>query len=230
MNRQHEMAVIFDMDGVIFDSERLVVETWVEVAKKYGIEGIEEACAACVGINAQATELKMKEIYGEEFPYQEYKKEASALYHERYDDGRLPTKPGIRELLEFLHANNIRTAVASSTRRAVVEQEIRDAGLAPFFQKIICGDMVERSKPAPDIFLKAAEELGVAPEICYVIEDSYNGIRGAHTAGMHPIMVPDMLPPTDEMEKLAEQIFPSLFEVKDFIGNKKRLQYPHFLL
>lgn len=230
MNRQHEMAVIFDMDGVIFDSERLVVETWVEVAKKYGIEGIEEACAACVGINAQATELKMKEIYGEEFPYQEYKKEASALYHERYDDGRLPTKPGIRELLEFLHANNIRTAVASSTRREVVEQEIRDAGLAPFFQKIICGDMVARSKPAPDIFLKAAEELGVAPEICYVIEDSYNGIRGAHAAGMHPIMVPDMLPPTDEMEKLAEQIFPSLFEVRDFIGNKKRLQYPHFLL
>ncbi|MBR4965834.1 MAG: HAD family phosphatase [Lachnospiraceae bacterium] len=230
MNRQHEMAVIFDMDGVIFDSERLVVETWVEVAKKYGIEGIEDACAACVGINAQATELKMKEIYGEDFPYQEYKKEASALYHERYDDGRLPTKPGIRELLEFLHANNIRTAVASSTRRAVVEQEIRDAGLAPFFQKIICGDMVERSKPAPDIFLKAAEELGVNPEVCYVIEDSYNGIRGAHTAGMHPIMVPDMLPPTDEMEKLAEQIFPSLFEVRDFIGNKKRLQYPHFLL
>lgn len=230
MNRQHEMAVIFDMDGVIFDSERLVVETWVEVAKKYGIEGIEDACAACVGINAQATELKMKEIYGEDFPYQEYKKEASALYHERYDDGRLPTKPGIRELLEFLHTNNIRTAVASSTRRAVVEQEIRDAGLAPFFQKIICGDMVERSKPAPDIFLKAAEELGVNPEVCYVIEDSYNGIRGAHTAGMHPIMVPDMLPPTDEMEKLAEQIFPSLFEVKDFIGNKKRLQYPHFLL
>lgn len=218
MNRQHEMAVIFDMDGVIFDSERLVVETWVEVAKKYGIEGIEEACAACVGINAQATELKMKEIYGEEFLYQEYKKEASALYHERYDDGRLPTKPGIRELLEFLHANNIRTAVASSTRRAVVEQEIRDAGLAPFFQKIICGDMVERSKPAPDIFLKAAEELGVAPEICYVIEDSYNGIRGAHAAGMHPIMVPDMLPPTDEMEKLAEQIFPSLFEVKEYFG------------
>lgn len=230
MNRQHEMAVIFDMDGVIFDSERLVVETWVEVAKKYGIEGIEEACAACVGINAQATEVKMKEIFGEDFPYQEYKKEASALYHERYDDGRLPTKPGIRELLEFLHANNIRTAVASSTRRAVVEQEIRDAGLAPFFQKIICGDMVERSKPAPDIFLKAAEELGVNPEVCYVIEDSYNGIRGAHTAGMHPIMVPDMLPPTDEMEKLAEQIFPSLFEVRDFIGNKKRLQYPHFLL
>lgn len=224
MNRQHEMAVIFDMDGVIFDSERLVVETWVEVAKKYGIEGIEDACAACVGINAQATELKMKEIYGEEFPYQEYKKEASALYHERYDDGRLPTKPGIRELLEFLHANNIRTAVASSTRRAVVEQEIRDAGLAPFFQKIICGDMVERSKPAPDIFLKAAEELGVNPEVCYVIEDSYNGIRGAHAAGMHPIMVPDMLPPTEEMEKLAEQIFPSLFEVRDFIGNKKRLQ------
>ena len=219
MRRQYEIAVIFDMDGVIFDSERLVVETWVEVAKKYGIEGIEEACAACVGINAQATEVKMKEIFGEEFPYQEYKKEASALYHERYDDGRLPMKPGIRELLAYLKENNIRTAVASSTRRAVVEQEIRDAGLMPYFDKIICGDMVSRSKPAPDIFLKAAEELGVEPGICYVIEDSYNGIRGAHTAGMHPIMVPDMLPPTEEMEQLAEQIFPSLFEVRDLFDH-----------
>ncbi len=218
MNKQLGMAVIFDMDGVIFDSERLVVETWVEVAEKYGIEGIEDACAACVGINAQATELKMKEIYGEEFPYQEYKKEASALYHERYDDGRLPTKPGIRELLAFLRENNIKTAVASSTRRAVVEQEIKDAGLMPFFDRIICGDMVARSKPAPDIFLKAAEELGVAPEICYVIEDSYNGIRGAHAAGMHPVMVPDMLPPTEEMEALSEQIFTSLFEVKEYFG------------
>ncbi len=216
MNRQHEVAVIFDMDGVIFDSERLVVETWVEVAKKYGIEGIEEACAACVGINAQATEIKMREIFGADFPYREYKAEASALYHERYDDGRLPMKPGIRELLEFLQAHNIRTAVASSTRRAVVEQEIRDAGLMPFFQKIICGDMVARSKPAPDIFLKAAEELGINPEVCYVIEDSYNGIRGAYTAGMHPIMVPDMLPPTAEMEELSEKIFPSLHEVKTY--------------
>lgn len=216
MNRQHDIAVIFDMDGVIFDSERLVVETWMEVAKKYGIEGIEAACEACVGINAQATEVKMKEIYGEDFPYQEYKKEASALYHERYDDGRLPMKPGIKELLEFLEKNNIRAAVASSTRRAVVEQEIKDAGLMPFFKKIICGDMVSRSKPAPDIFLKAAEELEVDAHICYVIEDSYNGIRGAHAAGMHPIMVPDMLPATEEMDGLAEQIFQDLFEVKVF--------------
>ena len=82
MGRQYEFAVIFDMDGVIFDSERLVVETWVEVAKKYGIEGIEEACAACVGINAQATEVKMKEIFGEEFPYQEYKKDwKQSIFH-----------------------------------------------------------------------------------------------------------------------------------------------------
>lgn len=221
MTKRHDIAVIFDMDGVIFDSERLVVETWVEVAAKYGIEGIEEACAACVGINAQATQEKMCEIYGPDFPYNQYKAEASALYHERYDDGRLPMKPGIRELLVFLQKNEIPVAVASSTRRAVVEQEIRDAGLLPFFDKIICGDMVKRSKPAPDIFLKAAEELGALQENCYVIEDSYNGIRGAHTAGMHPIMVPDMLPVTEEMKALSEQIFSTLHEVKTYLQTKQ---------
>ncbi len=210
-------AVIFDMDGVIFDSERLVVECWAETAAKYNIPNIEEACAECVGINATATREKMKLRYGQDFPYDEYKAEMSALFHARYGEGRLPMKKGIKELLEFLKENDIRIALASSTREAVVKQELKDAGLLDYFDAVICGDMVSKSKPAPDIFLKAAETLQIVPERCYVIEDSYNGIRAAYSANMRPLMVPDMLPPTKEMEELSEYILPSLIEVKQYL-------------
>ena len=125
-------AVIFDMDGVIFDSERLVVECWVETAAKYNIPNIEDACRECVGINATATREKMKLRYGQDFPYDEYKAEMSALFHTRYGEGRLPMKKGIKKLLEFLKEKDIRIALASSTREAVVKQELKAAGLLDY--------------------------------------------------------------------------------------------------
>lgn len=211
-------AVVFDMDGVIFDSERKVMECWIEVADKYGIKDIEKLCRMCLGINADETRRLALEFYGEDFPYDERKDEQSALYHERYDNGRLPMKTGVNELLEFLKVKGLKIALASSTRRFVVENQLRDAGIIHYFDKIVCGDMVSHSKPHPEIFLKACEELSVAPECAIAIEDSYNGIRSAHAAGMRPIMVPDLAEPTEEMEKLAETVLPSLLEVRDYIG------------
>ena len=210
-------AVVFDMDGIIFDSEAKVVECWVETAEKYGIKDIETLCHKCLGTNSAETKRIALEFYGEDFPYDEYKAEMSALYHERYDGGRLPMKPHVKELLEFLRENGIRVALASSTRTQVVHDQLRDAGIISYFDKLVCGDMVSRSKPAPDIFLRACEELSVEPECAIAIEDSYNGIRSAHAAGMRPIMVPDMAEPNEEMEALAEVILPSLLEVKEYI-------------
>lgn len=213
-------AVIFDMDGIIFDSERLVIECWKVVAEKYGIENIEDACFECLGINAALTKKLMKKRYGEAFPYDEYKKEMSAIFHSRAAGGKLPQKKGIKELLTFLKENHIPTAVASSTRREVVMRELEEGGLLPYFDRVICGDMVERSKPEPDIFLKACESLTVDATEAYAIEDSYNGIRAASRAGMKPIMVPDLAEPTEEMEKLACCILPSLFEVMAYLEGK----------
>ncbi|MBO5278289.1 MAG: HAD family phosphatase [Lachnospiraceae bacterium] len=213
-------AVVFDMDGVIFDSEKCVLECWREVADRHNIPDIEEACRECLGINAAATRERMLKRYGEAFPYDEYKKESSALFHEKYDDGRLPKKPGVHELLEYLKQQKIKIALASSTRQEVVLQELRDGGLLNYFDKVVCGDMVKRSKPEPDIFLKACEELQVNPSDAYAVEDSYNGIRAAHAAGMRPIMVPDMAEPTEEMERLSEVVLPSLFEVKQYLQEK----------
>lgn len=210
-------AVVFDMDGVIFDSERKVVECWIEIAAKHGIKDIEKLCRMCLGTNSAETRRLALEFYGEDFPYDERKAEQSALYHERYDGGRLPMKVGVKELLEFLKQQGLKIALASSTRRVVVENQLRDAGILPYFDKVVCGDMVSHSKPHPEIFLKACEELSVEPECAIAIEDSYNGIRSAHAAGMRPIMVPDMAEPTEEMEALAEVILESLLGVREYI-------------
>lgn len=211
-------AVVFDMDGVIFDSEAKVLESWLVVAEKYGIKDIEKLFRRCLGTTYAETRRLALEFYGEEFPYDEYKLEVSALYHERYDNGRLPMKPYIKELLEYLRSHGIKIGLASSTRRQVVEQQLEWAGILPYFDKLVCGDMVNRSKPAPDIFLKACEELSVAPDNAAAIEDSYNGIRSAHAAGMVAIMVPDLAPPTEEMECLAHVILPDLGAVRDYLS------------
>ena len=214
-------AVIFDMDGVIFDSERLVLEGWLELGKKYGIPDIDKVFPKCIGSNAVASKQIFLDYYGEDFPYDTYKQETSADYHAKYDGGRLPMKRGIKELLQFLKENGYHIGLASSTRYEVVRQQLEDAGILPYFETLTCGDMVKKSKPEPDIFLKAAETLGVNPQDCIVIEDSYNGIRAASRACMFPIMVPDMIAPDEEMEQLAKAIFSDLFEVRDFLSKKK---------
>lgn len=211
-------AVVFDMDGVIFDSEAKVVECWQVVAEKYGIPDIEDACRHCLGINRDATRAYMLEAYGQDFPYDEYKREMSDLFHKRYGDGRLPVKAGVREILSWIKEHGIKIALASSTRRAIVEAELKSAGLYDYFDKVICGDMVEKSKPAPDIFLKACNELGVRPCDAYAIEDSYNGVRSAQSAGLKCIMVPDLVPATDEMRELAERVLPDLMAVVEYFS------------
>lgn len=211
-------AVVFDMDGVIFDSERAVMQCWKEVASRHNIPDIEKAILACTGTTMVRTREIMLNLYGADFPYDEYAMESSAIFHSRYDGGRLPMKPGVKELLTFLKEHNKKIALASSTRQQVVTDELRDAGIIEYFDRIICGDMVSRSKPAPDIFLKACEELNVSPSDSYAIEDSYNGIRAAHAGGLHPIMVPDLLPADEEMQSLAEIVLPSLTSVMEYLA------------
>ena len=211
-------AVVFDMDGVIFDSERAVMNCWLELAQKYDIKDIEKPYFACVGTTMTRTREIMLETYGEDFPYDEYAKESSLMYHEKYDGGKLPMKPGVMELLSYLKEKGKKIALASSTRRETVTNQLRWAGIIDYFDVIICGDMVARSKPAPDIFLKACQELGVSPENTYAIEDSYNGIRAAHAGQLRPIMVPDLLEADDEMRGMAECVCDNLNEVIDYLG------------
>ncbi len=213
-------AVVFDMDGVIFDSERLVLEGWLLIARRNGITDLEEVFYRCIGTNATATKEIFLKHYGEDFPYDEYKQENSRWFHENFDHGRLPMKPGIVELLQYLKTEGYRIGLASSTRIAVVTQEIKDAGLLPYFDNLTGGDMLKRSKPEPDIYLMACERLNVRPSEAIAIEDSFNGIRAASRAGMLPVMVPDMIAPDDEMRRTAALICPDLFAVRDWLRNQ----------
>lgn len=213
MRQKEFKAVVFDMDGVIFDSEICVIESWKVVAERHGIANVEKVLPHCLGRNYDTAKQIFLDYYGKDFPYDEYKKECSKVYHDTYDGGRLPMKPGIRELLEFLKQNDYKVGLASSTRKVTIVQQLEDAKLIQYFDDLVSGDMLTKSKPEPDIYLMACERLGVRPEAAIAIEDSYNGIRSAYRAGMFPIMVPDLMEPNEEMEDISGEILDSLFDV-----------------
>ena len=213
-------AVVFDMDGVIFDSEKIYLKCLTAVGEKYRILDFEDLCYATIG----TTDLHMKEVflshYGEDFPFDTYMDEMFVLFRIEAEGG-LPLKKGVREILTYLKENNIKVALATSTIREKALPEIRNAGLEPFFDQFICGDMIENGKPEPDIYLKACEALHVNPENACAIEDSFNGVRSASRAGMHVIMVPDLLQPDEEIRKLADGVLPSLMEAMTFIDERR---------
>ena len=212
-------AVIFDMDGVIFDSEKLYIDCCVEAAEPLGMENIVETVYRCIGVTTEVTLRILTEAYHDAALVASFRAAADSLFREKYRAGLLQVKPGVRELLTELKSRGLKLAVASSTRTEAVERELADAGLLPFFDRIVGGDQVGRSKPNPDIFLKAAEALGETPERCLVIEDSFNGIRAAKAADMTVIMVPDLLQPDEEMLALADAVEPSLLQVLERLRN-----------
>ena len=210
-------AVIFDMDGVIFDTERLAMSLWVQAGKELGIPDLASVYPSVIGTTNVRTYEILRERYGTGFPREAFEQRVRALYFENYDREGLPVKPGVIELLSALSARGIPLALASSTETGTVRRELEDAGFLKYFDVVIGGNMVTHSKPHPEIFLRAAEALGAEPSDCCVIEDSFNGIRAASAAGMHPLMVPDMLQPTEEIRQLAERVFPSLDALRPFL-------------
>ncbi len=212
-------AVVFDMDGVIFDTERLVLEGWAHTGKKHGIVGTDEVCRECLGTTYEISRQIFLNHYGADFPYEEYKEEMRSYFYQAIEK-EIPLKPGIQEILTELRKKNYKIGLASSTRRAVVLEELEKAELTEYFDVIIGGDLLKRSKPEPDIYLMACRELSVEPQKAYAIEDSYNGIRSAYAAGMRPIMVPDLMPPTQEMEEKSIVICSNLMEALQFIETK----------
>ena len=206
-------TVVFDMDGVLFDSERLCQDSWLAVAKESGLPGMEEIFPRCIGLNANDSRQVVLDAYGQDFDYEGFRQRASVWFWEFIEKNGLPVKTGVRELLNWLRDHKWTVGLASSTRRSSVEKCLESAGITEYFQEIITGDMVEHSKPLPDIYLLACRKLGKKPEESYAIEDSPNGIRSAHAAGMHPLMVPDMIAPDEEMRNLSERVFENLYEI-----------------
>ncbi len=209
-------AVIFDMDGVIFDSEKAVLGVWEGIAAEWKLKEIERVFLRCVG----TTKTRTREILHEEYPeldFEHFDQTVRQRFLARYGGGRLPLKPGAREVLTALQRCGTALALASSTRTVTVRHELEEAGLLGCFSVIVGGDAVTRSKPDPEIFLEAAKRLGEEPKACFVIEDSFNGVRAAYAGGFRGIMVPDLLPPDGEMREKAEIIVKDLWEAESYL-------------
>ena len=217
-----DCTVIFDMDGVLFDTENLIMQNWKEIAGEHGydVEELSEVFYACIGTNAVVTKEIVCGHYGETFPYEEFRAQSARLFQEKVQKYGMPIKPGVKELLAFLKEKGAKIGLASSTRKSVVEEELTEAGIREYFQAVVGGDQVQHSKPEPDVFLKCAKELSVNPEEVYIIEDSYNGIRAAKKAGATAIMVPDLIMPDEEMKNLSDYIMTSLSEVREWMEEK----------
>lgn len=215
------MNIIFDMDGVIFDTERLYLECCVPAAEKLGLAGIEEVVYECIGLTDEETDKTFRLHYGEDAPIDAFHQEVYQTFMARYEAEGITVKKGVVELLSNLRQADAAVAIGSSTHSNLIEIELRDAELLEYFDVIVGGDMVEHSKPAPDVFLLAAEKLGADIGNCIIIEDSFNGVRAAHAAGGTVFMVPDLLEPTDEVRALTDQVFPSLVEVREWLERVK---------
>lgn len=212
-------AVVFDMDGVIFDSEKLYRKHWKITGAEYGIDPIkmESLCNQIAGATRVRNEKLMKSHFGEDFDYGLFREQTMQRMDEEILANGLELKDGVIELFDYLKEHNYKIGLATSTNRERATRNLKNAGIYEKFDCIIFGDMVSNGKPAPDIYKKACEELGVKVEDTIGIEDSINGVKSSSAAGLYTIMVVDLIPPTEEVKILANQIYDSLFEVIELL-------------
>ncbi len=215
------LNVVFDMDGVIFDTETVCLKVWESLAEEFGFERCDEVFPMCIGCNRLHTIQILKDTQKSGFLPEAFLKRASKRMHEVVTKEGMPVKPGVEEILIWLKEIGAKTAIASSTQSAVVEAELKMAGLYQYFDVVVGGDMVTKSKPEPDIYLYACKKLGISAKESFAIEDSHNGIRSAAAAGMRTLMVPDRLEATAEMHKLAEAVLPDLYAAKNYLETQK---------
>lgn len=213
-------GVIFDMDGLIFDTELLYYQATQIVADQMGIPYTKELYLAYVGVSDEEVWAAYHERFDEAFGHQmieEFIQTAFQQTLEMFQRGEAELKPGIHELLHYLDEKKIPRVLASSNQRKVIDTLLEAAGLTAEFPEIVCFDDVTRAKPDPEIFEKARALLAVPKEELVILEDSANGIHAAHGAGISVIMIPDLIAPTTIIEEKVLKVLPSLEDVPDFL-------------
>lgn len=210
-------AVVFDMDGLMFDTERLAQDIWLKFGADRGYPIDESFMARIRGRNSAAVQALVRETLGEDFPFDEAKKNCyDGIFLVMREKG-LPVKAGLYQLLAYLKKEDYRIALATSTDRKRAAAYLDNAAVREYFDCIICGDMVTQSKPSPEIFLKAADTLKLPPASCLVLEDSPNGVLAAHRAGCPVVMIPDMDAPSCETASLTRKVAASLEDLPELL-------------
>ncbi|MDL2293409.1 HAD family phosphatase [Ruminococcaceae bacterium OttesenSCG-928-D13] len=211
-------AIMFDMDGTLFDTERLGMEISIAVLKDMGIEMTEAYYAELLAGTDEEFVHKMRDMYGDAFDLQAFLKESYTKMDALLALSPLPEKPGLRVLLDYLIANDYKLAIVTATRKSRTLDYLEKAGIREYFSGIICGDMISRGKPFPDIYLKAAELLDVAPQDCLAVEDTLKGVRSAKAAGYTTVLIPDLaVSSEEEQQRCVDFSFHSLVDVKSLL-------------
>lgn len=213
-------AVIFDMDGVIFDTERIYLEDWTKVFKKYGYEMKKEIYLSVMGRGRKVVKEVFRKHFGQELPIEKMYKEKDFLLNEAINNNKIPLKEGAIEILNFLGNNGYKIALASSAKRDRILKQVELAGIKEKFKIIVSGDDVKNNKPDPEIFLKAAKGLDVSPKQCIVIEDSTSGICAASKAGMIALHVEDLKKADNEILLNCYSNFKNLTEILQYLQSK----------
>lgn len=214
-------AIVFDMDGVLIDSERLVLKAWQHVGGEQGLPDLSPLFHKALGTTHAHTATLFASAFGDDFDYIDFRDRVRSYFYDVLTVNGAPLKRGVKELLQWLKDEGWSIGLASSTREVGVRLNLERTGLLGYFDVIVGGDMLKASKPAPDIYLLACQKLGADPLTSYAVEDSYNGIRSAHAAGMHALMVPDMVPADDEMRRLSRAVLPDLLAVRDWLESRE---------
>lgn len=206
-------AVIFDMDGVLIDTEKWLNQFWRQAAAEAGFEMTKEQALAIRSLAGKYAAPYLESIFGEKFSYWTIRERRKELMKEHIAKYGIEKKPGVDEVLDYLRVHGIRAAVATATDPVRAKEYLTRIGIYDKFDRIICATMVENGKPRPDIYLYACEQIGELPEDCIAIEDSPNGVRAAVDAGIRTVMVPDLAKPDEETAKLITAEADTLYDL-----------------
>ena len=207
-------AVIFDMDGLLLDSEGIALSTFIDSCRKHSFEPNIEVYYKCIGTNASTTKEILLEGYGKNFPYKAITELWVKNNHEETLNKSVPLKKGVLSLLQYLEQKGVKKAVATSSRKKNALIKLANAKLLHFFDIVLGGDQVLNGKPNPEIYLTVSQKLNEEPIRCLALEDSDNGVLAAHDAGLTVIQVPDLNEPSVEIANLGHVIVKSLVEVE----------------
>lgn len=215
-------GVAFDMDGLMFDTERLAVDAWLHAGKQMGLAITRELPLRTVGLDYESTRRAFFERLGISFNFEAAKGIRADYIAAQIEKNGIQVKAGLFALLAYLKSGGYKTAVATSTDRARALYYLEKAGVSRYFRHIICGDMLARGKPEPDIYLKAAALMRLAPQVCIALEDSPMGILSAFRAGMKPVMIPDLVQPDGQTESLLHAKLNTLHDCIPLLEKQKQ--------
>jgi beta-phosphoglucomutase-like phosphatase (HAD superfamily) len=209
MNRRPE-AFIFDMDGLLMDTEGVYKRSWCAACSDLGFDLTDQLYLTLIGITVADCEKRLVAHFGEKFPLDRFRSDARKRYEALVAAEGIPLKPGVKVVLDWAAKHNIPCGVGTSTVTAEARERLKHHGILDRFKVVVGGDQISKGKPDPETFLKVAAALGYPPEKCLVFEDAHSGVLAACAAGMGVALVPDLLPATDEIAAKASGVFLSL--------------------